>query len=340
MKKEQEEKILTIVIPTYNMEKYLSLCLDSVTHPDVSSKLEVWIVNDGSTDQSLAIAQTYEQKRPDIIRILDKKNGNYGSCVNAGLKKATGKYFRILDADDSFHTPSLIRLLDQLEKYDTDMVITQVNDRHYENDVLVSEYAHVFKEELKNKIYFTNQIQVKDFAPDGQFRMHSMTFKTQVLRDCGLFLLEGISYTDTIYFFQPFSWVKDFVVLDLTLYQYRIGREGQTMEKNSFVKKLTDISMVFAKVFQLMDISSQKEPLKTNQKALIYNGLGFALEVLKEQRSLKKKDYESLHTIIQGIKKYQFDYGLMNKWYFKIWKSTESSMMLNVALTLRGLFKK
>ena len=337
-KNNKKEKTLTVVIPTYNMEQYLAHCLDSVTHPNVSSKLEVWVVNDGSTDQSLAIAQTYEEKRPDIIRILDKKNGNYGSCVNEGLKKATGKYFRILDADDCFSTPDLVKFLEELEKYDTDMVVTQVIDRHYQNDVMVHEYQHTLNDEIKNHIYFTKHIHVKDFAPDGQFRMHSMTFKTQVLRDCGLHLIEGISYTDTLYFFQPFAWVKDFIVLDLHLYCYRIGREGQTTDPTHFVNKLTDISLVFARIFQLMDATSQSELLKENQKALIFNGLGFLLYILKEQPSLKRKDYECLKAIVHGIKKYRFSYSILHKWYFRIWLQTESSSLLNIALRLRKTF--
>ena len=100
-------KILSIVIPTYNMEKYLPVCLDSVTDELVSDRLEVIVVNDGSTDGSLDIIRRYEQKRPDLIKVIDKANGHYGSCVNAGLGIATGKYFKILDADDWFDTSDL-----------------------------------------------------------------------------------------------------------------------------------------------------------------------------------------------------------------------------------------
>ena len=104
-------KLLSIVVPTYNMSAYLCRCLDSVTRDDVPDTLELIVVNDGSTDNSLSIMQEYAKKRPDIINIIDKTNGHYGSCVNAALKVATGKYFRILDADDWLDTEQLIQFL-------------------------------------------------------------------------------------------------------------------------------------------------------------------------------------------------------------------------------------
>lgn len=81
------EKILTIVIPTYNMQDYLRRCLDSLIVPEEQMKhLEVLVVNDGSKDNSSAIAHEYQDKYPDTFRVIDKENGNYGSCVNRGLR--------------------------------------------------------------------------------------------------------------------------------------------------------------------------------------------------------------------------------------------------------------
>lgn len=89
------------------MEKYLNKCLDSLLIKTGLEYLEVIVVNDGSSDSSLSIAQAYQQKYPDVFVIIDKTNGNYGSCINAGLPVAKGKYIKILDADDSFSTPIL-----------------------------------------------------------------------------------------------------------------------------------------------------------------------------------------------------------------------------------------
>lgn len=94
-----KKKVLTIIIPMYNMEKYINQCLDSLMVQGME-RLEVIVVNDGSKDGSLAIARTYESRYPQIFCVINKENGNYGSCINCGLSKATGRYIRVLDADD------------------------------------------------------------------------------------------------------------------------------------------------------------------------------------------------------------------------------------------------
>ena len=103
------DKILTIVIPTYNMEKYLDKCLTSLlfNDKDLLKQLEVLVVIDGSKDRSSLIAHSYEKKYPETFRVIDKENGTYVSCIKRGLKEATGKYIKILDADDSFDTTNL-----------------------------------------------------------------------------------------------------------------------------------------------------------------------------------------------------------------------------------------
>ena len=98
------EKLLTLIIPTYNMEKYLRTCLGSLIIGEWQELLEVLVINDGSKDSSSAIAHEYANKHPESFHVIDKENGNYGSCVNRGLKEATGKYVKVLDADDSFDT--------------------------------------------------------------------------------------------------------------------------------------------------------------------------------------------------------------------------------------------
>ena len=96
------EKIISIIVPTYNMEKYLKNGLDSLIISERKERVEVIVVNDGSKDRSLEIAAEYVEKYPSVFRLIDKPNGNYGSCINAALKIASGKYIKIMDADDHF----------------------------------------------------------------------------------------------------------------------------------------------------------------------------------------------------------------------------------------------
>ena len=118
------EKLLSVIIPTYNMEALLPQCLDSLLVPQMVEALDVIIVNDGSKDQSLEIANSYAEKFPNVFCVIDKKNGNYGSCINAALPTIRGKYVKILDADDSYEKNNLCDFLALLNILDVDLVLT------------------------------------------------------------------------------------------------------------------------------------------------------------------------------------------------------------------------
>ena len=208
-------KLLTLVIPTYNMEKYLTKCLESVTAPCIPPTLEVIVVNDGSKDRSLEIMKAFQQKRPDIIRIIDKENGHYGSCINAGLQMAKGKYFRPLDADDWMDTEVLSKLLNVLKNCDTDLFITlrteykiDKNNRH-----IVTHFP--FRNVEYNKIYDISSFNISEHTYGDESNMHSMTYKTEILRQANLRHIEGICYTDFQYCFLPIDHIKNFIIFDL-----------------------------------------------------------------------------------------------------------------------------
>lgn len=219
------EKLLSVVIPTYNMEAYLRRCLDSVTRDDVPSSLELIVVNDGSTDDSLAIMQEYAEKRPDIVNIIDKKNGHYGSCVNAALKVATGKYFRILDADDWFDTDGLIKLLNELKNISADIIVTP-----YKKVRKTKTIEYKPKQVLYNHTYNLSQEPIWETQNHELFAMHSITFKTSILRSVNLHLSEGICYTDNEFLIYPTNNTKTISFFEISLYNYDMTREGQSMD--------------------------------------------------------------------------------------------------------------
>ena len=245
------EKLLSVVIPTYNMEAYLRRCLDSVTHADVPSSLELIVVNDGSTDDSLAIMQEYAKKRPDIVNIIDKPNGHYGSCVNAALKIATGKYFRILDADDWFDTNGLITLLKTLAITDSDLVITSYcchrNHSTYIIQPRITDYT---------KDYSPEDSSIWNKQNPSLFAMHAFTYKRAVLLDVGLKLTEGICYTDTEYLLYPLSLVRSIIFSQNTLYHYDWTREGQSMDKDVYARNHNHLARIILRFFNELNLSN------------------------------------------------------------------------------------
>ena len=240
------EKILTIVIPTYNMQDYLRRCLDSLIVPkEQMTHLEVLVINDGSKDNSSAIAHEYQDKYPDTFRVIDKENGNYGSCVNRGVKEAVGKYFRILDADDWFDNEELKKFIKSL------YCISSV-------DLVLTNYTIVKSDTNEKKIspqflkYNVEQRTDKlSFKKDADMlRMHSMTYRTCLLREICLSLQTGISYTDIEYCYFPYKATQTCIALDINLYNYWIARDGQTMSPKNIAKKFNDFYAVSSRIIE------------------------------------------------------------------------------------------
>lgn len=238
------DKLLTIVIPTYNMESLLPRCLDSLVKPQCSQLLEVLVVNDGSKDNSLAVAKEYENKYPGIIRAVDKENGNYGSAVNKGIELASGKYFRILDADDFYENHGLMNLLDKLSTLDVDLVLTNYRrDRGDEKVLFLSP-----KSECEKVLRFKD-IDINKFP---NFAMHGITYKTSILKKNKIQLQTGISYTDSEYCFYPLPFVETFMALDILVYCYQLGREGQTVDISSQIKSVGHMVQISNRMYKYL----------------------------------------------------------------------------------------
>lgn len=226
-------KLLTVVIPTYNMEKYLHKCLTSliIENHELFDMLEVLVVIDGATDNSSTIAHGFEKEYPAVFKVIDKPNGHYGSCVNAGLKEANGKYFKILDADDWYDNNSLVDTLKALKRINTDAVFT---------------YFSLVYEDGREKVLngdgglpVNTEISLEDLElPRLYQEMHGLMFLTQLLKDINYKQTEGICYTDTEFVYYPLMSSKTITILPYDLYQYRIGRDEQTVSIKSMSKNI------------------------------------------------------------------------------------------------------
>ena len=234
-------KIVTIVIPTYNMEKFLHQCLDSLLLTDdvLFEQTEVLIVNDGSKDRSLEIAKDYEKRYPSVFRAIDKPNANYGSCVNRGLKEARGKFIKVLDADDGFYPDAYRKYVSYLCNADADMILTGYNRVDSQQRIL---HKTLFD------LPVSQNFGVKDINAQKGIEMHAVTYRTQMLRDMDYRQDEGISYTDAEWCFIPLLWVRSVSYLPVSLYRYLIGREGQTVEPQVRIKSLWMMRKVFDRI--------------------------------------------------------------------------------------------
>lgn len=238
------EKILTIVIPTYNMEKLLDKCLTSliVNDEELMNKLEVIVVIDGAKDRSSEIAHSYQTRFPYTFRAIDKENGNYGSCVNRGLSEAKGKYIKILDADDSFNNQVFVQYLTVLQNIDVDLVVNLGQNVDVSGNIV---------EKWRGLNYPPKQIMSTSIL-NGLW-IHYITYKTSILKNIGYRQTEGISYTDEEWSFIPALYARTFSFLPIYLYNYVCGREGQTMNKDVWCKSIDSEIIVSKKMFDYWD---------------------------------------------------------------------------------------
>lgn len=249
------DKTLTIIIPTYNMERYLRHCLDSLVVPNMD-EVEVLVINDGSKDSSSAIAHEYQDKFPQTFRVIDKENGNYGSCINRGLKGATGKYVKVLDADDSFDNNSFGLFIECAKAIDVDLIITDyitVNEK--DETTGFYDYNALFKMQDKSSFSFKDFVAL---ASRCTLPMHCIAYNRRVFKDLNYYQIEGISYTDNQWAIEPMVNVNTVYYLHLALYKYFVGRPGQTMDPRVYTKSLPHRLKVFERLVFVWEQHGQK----------------------------------------------------------------------------------
>ena len=195
-------KLLTIAIPCYNSSAYMRKCIDSLLPG--GDDVEIIIVNDGSSDNTADIAEEYRERFPSIVKVVNKENGGHGSAVNVGIENASGLYFKVVDSDDwvSFSAyTEILKLLNNLVQGGQfiDMLISNfVYEKEGEKRKKVIHYHHALPEER----VFTWK-DVRHFRVGQYILMHSVIYRTNLLRECGLQLPEHTFYVDNIFVFQP-----------------------------------------------------------------------------------------------------------------------------------------
>lgn len=223
------DKILSIIVPSYNMEAYLPKCLGSLVVDDreLLQKLDVIVVNDGSKDRTSEVAHEFEAKYPGVFRVIDKVNGHYGSCINAALKVASGFYVKVLDADDWFDSDSFASYIGFL--------LQEVENNTAPADMVLSDFDFVFEDgKSRRKSYdFMAKTGLRlsclDFQNGRNLWQHAVAFQTGKLRAIGYSQLPGLTHTDLQWIFHPVTTVEKVAYFTGgAVYQYNFLREGNT----------------------------------------------------------------------------------------------------------------
>lgn len=238
-------KLLSLIIPAYNCQELLKKCIDSMLCPQVLDKLDILIVNDGSTDATADTAQSYCHRYPHSIRLISQENKGHGGALNTGCAAATGKYLKVIDADDWVETENLPAFLDALERCYSDVILTH----HYIRNIANGQtkawkcYPERFGAELT-----MDRIMAR---PNDFFRaltFHGITYRTDFYRREGITLSEHIFYEDQEYSTIPCCSAETFTCLDLFIYNYRVGDVAQSMSQANRIKRLSHSQAVFCRL--------------------------------------------------------------------------------------------
>ena len=186
-----DEKILTVTVPSYNVQAYLEDCLESFVNSEVMDDIEVLIVNDGSSDDTATIAERYVSKYENTFRLINKENGGHGSTINTGAREARGKYFKVVDGDDWVDTRSFIRLVKLLKEIDADIVASNYTWINHTTRLPEKRQEYPFEKIEYNKLYQFEEIVGKTIID-----MHATTVKTELFRKANEQIDEHTFYVD------------------------------------------------------------------------------------------------------------------------------------------------
>ncbi len=259
-----EGKLITFAVPCYNSAEYMDKCVQSllVGGPDI----EILLIDDGSTkDDTPAICDRYAAEYPDIVRAIHQENGGHGEGVNQGIRHAQGVYYKVVDSDDWLDADALRQVLEKLREFVAKghpldlMIANYVYEHVADNTQKVMDYKNVFPQ---SKVFTWKDIG--RFGPSQYLLMHSVIYRTQLLRECGLELPKHTFYVDNIFVYQPLPYVKTLYYMDVDLYRYFIGRADQSVQESVMVSRVDQqvrITKIMIDAHDLQEVRAKRPKL-------------------------------------------------------------------------------
>lgn len=257
-------KLITFAVPSYNSQDYMRHCIDTLLAG--GDEVEIIVVNDGSKDDTGAIADEYAAKYPDIVVPVHKENGGHGSGVNAGLARARGLYYKIVDSDDWLDTDALKVVLDTIRGHvqaeeEADLYICNFVYEHVSDGT-----SHVSHYRKKMPAFrFFGWDEVKAFSKWEMLLMHSLIYKTSALRESGVCLPEHTFYVDNIFAYQPLPYMRKLFYIDVDLYRYFIGRSDQSVSVENMTRRYAQqlrVMQIMADAYSYEEIRGMAKGLK------------------------------------------------------------------------------
>lgn len=283
-------KILSFAVPCYNSAAYMKNCVESLLVG--GEDVEIIIVDDGSSDETAQIADEYERKYPTIIKAVHQENGGHGEAVNTGLAHAAGLYFKVVDSDDWVNEEAYRKILKVLEE-------SIRGPRTL--DMLISNYVYERQGAKKKRVMrydgclptdrFFGWEDVKPLGKSKYLLMHSLIYRTELLRESGLVLPKHTFYVDNLVAFVPFPYVKTMYYLDVNFYRYFIGREDQSVQEDVMIRRIDQQLCVNKLMIDYM-VSQKNLPKKLRKYMLNYLTIITTVSSIMLIRSNTEENFE------------------------------------------------
>lgn len=225
-------------------------------------EVEILVVNDGSMDDTANIANEYAEKYPTIVKAIHQENGGHGEAVNAGIRNASGLYFKVVDSDDWVDSDAFLKILETLRRLSSgsvtlDMMISNfVYDKQGAKHKKVMKYKGILPED---QLFGWNE--AGHFKKGHYILMHSVIYRTELLRECGMVLPKHTFYVDNLFVYMPLPYVKTMYYLDVDFYHYFIGREDQSVNEAVMIKRIDQqikVNKLMIESVNLWKISNRK----------------------------------------------------------------------------------
>lgn len=325
------DKILSISIASYNAEKDIARCLESMINTSVLEYLDIIVVNDGSTDKTSEVASKYAMKFPNSIRVIDKQNGGHGSTINVGIIEAKGKYFKIVDSDDWVDKDGIEKLVKFLSYNDVDLVM---------NPFHTIDYSSLERRSLINPCpnYIKNNeiLKINELLGSEDLYMHSMTFKTEIIKKVGPVIDEHCFYVDMEFCIYPLIYTKSICFLDYSVYQYLLGSQTQSVSINSFIKRRNEHKRVISSLVDFYINSLSKDKIKVDSvQKIIYKRICQAIEAqyviylnMRNKKAKEEMDEFSYFVKNQGFEKDIFHKSKLKQHIMKLLISSNTSIFI------------
>ena len=290
-------KLITFTIPCYNSQDYMRHCIDNIVA--AGDDVEVIIVNDGSKDDTGKIADEYQKKYPTIVKAIQKENGGHGSGVMAGIRNATGLFYKVVDSDDWVETQDVINMLDLIKKHlseglEIDLYITNYIYEHVaDNSQFLMHYRKCLP--IDTVIAWEDMKHVK---LETYFLMHSLMYRLDKLKESGMVLPDHTFYVDDIYAYTPLPLMKNIFYHDLDFYHYFIGRDDQSINYQTMCKRYEQQMRVYKEMFYAYSYEQIKAyPVRLRKYMFKWLMTVCAITLMtifgtKENKQLRKKQYK------------------------------------------------